>query len=326
MRPTRSPDSRRATACSICSSAYDAPEDRRQLPGPHQSDDVDQVLLGAAAATDDLLLGLEERHRRDLERLVEVRDDQELPARPQHCQPLTDARAVADVVDDDVDALAVGEPRHRHLERLFGRVDADGAVLFGQRQPLRPTARRQDLGARAPRDLHAVDAEAADAQDQHALPDADAALVDQAVVHAGDGVRQDRRRLVGNSVVAARRGSPSAPRRIRRARRPARSRCASSCGRAASRPARQWRQRPQVTSIAAVTRSPVSPLRDARAQLDDVAGELVADDPRQLAQRLAAGQEVQVGAAKAAGAHADEHLAGARPRHRPPRRLRATPP
>ena len=69
-----------------------------------------------------------------------------------------------------------------------------------------------------------------------------------------------------------------------------------------------------VTSIAAVTRSPGRQLRDALAQFDDVAGEFVAENARQLAERLAARQQVQVGAAQAARPYADQHLAGARAR------------
>ena len=88
------------------------------------------------------------------------------------------------------------------LQRLVGRVDADRAVLLGERDPLRLAAGRDHLRAGAAGDLHAVDAEAADAEDQHPLPDADPALADQAVVHAGDGIGQNRRGVVGESVAA----------------------------------------------------------------------------------------------------------------------------
>ena len=68
-------------------------EDRGHLTGLHQADDVDQVLLGAAAAADDLLLGGEQTLGGDLEDLVEIADHQELAARPQHREALPDAIA-----------------------------------------------------------------------------------------------------------------------------------------------------------------------------------------------------------------------------------------
>ena len=75
-------------------------------------------------------------------------------------------------------------------------VHADRAVPLRKLEPLRSAARGEHRRARALGDLHAVDAESAGAEHQHALPDAHSPLMDEAVIHARDGVGQDRRRLV----------------------------------------------------------------------------------------------------------------------------------
>ncbi len=55
------------------------------------------------------------------------------------------------------------------------------------------------------------------------------------------------------------------------------------------------------------------PTGDAMSQFNNLAGQFMAEDTRQLAEGLPAGEQVQVGAAQAAGAHPDQHFTGARP-------------
>ncbi len=149
-------------------SAKEAPKPH-QLPR-HQADDVDQVLPGAAPAADDLLLGLEQRDRGHLEGFVEIGDDQELAARPQHGKALEHAFPGADVVSHHVDALAVGEVGDDVLSDSRAVLTPTRAVPFGQRQPLRLGRSVRYLGAGDFGDLHAVDAQAADPQDEDAWP------------------------------------------------------------------------------------------------------------------------------------------------------------
>ena len=141
------------------------------------------------------------------QRLVEIAHQQQLAARPQHRQALADAVARADVVDHHIDALACVNAATAVSSDWSLGIDPDRAVLRPP-APAAPTGGwSPDFRPGAAGDLHAVDAEPADAEDQHALPDADPTLVHQAVVHAGDGVGQNRRRSIGNLRPAPRPGS-----------------------------------------------------------------------------------------------------------------------
>ena len=69
-----------------------------------------------------------------------------------------------------------------------------------EREPVGPAAGGVDFSASAAGDLHAMYAEAADAEDEESRADADLTLADQAVIHAGDGVRENGRRSIVQAV------------------------------------------------------------------------------------------------------------------------------
>ena len=144
--------------------------------------------------------------------------------------------------------------------------------------------------------------------------DRHAALMHQAVVHAGDGVRQDRCRGVrdfgGHLDQVGRRHAHE----IRVAA--VLFEADPPHGSAALRLAGQAMAAAAAGNVDrnghAIARAP---LRDAVADLAHLAGEFVTDDARQGAQVLAARQQMQVRAAQPAGVHLDQHLAVAGLRH-----------
>ena len=83
------------------------------------------------------------------------------------------------------------------------------------------------------------------------------------------------------------------------------------CGQTCELPVRQSRQRPQTMCPSAVTRSPTCTSVTSAPDLDDVAGELVADHEGGLAasaRPVVPFVDVHVGAADAGAAHLDEHF------------------